>query len=935
VSLSYYNNQMIVTMPKLEVCKVSKETVGRVKDFYNASLSIKFSALNTLNFTVPATIYSSDHKEIVNPLLEVLRDRYLIRLTLNGEEEYFVIMKSTKTMEQDGFESVSYQCYSLGVQIASSLIRDYKEESLNLSAHVRNFLSETNWKIDYVDADFDLKYRSYEMSSGNALQCIFDICEKFNATVVFNTLKRTVNFHHPKNVGKNRGLRTKKGKYLESFNLDIDAEAMVTRLVAYGADGVDFRRLSPTGSNYLEDYSFYMYPFQHDGNYNVIKKSKYMSDSLCIAILKYQSKLELLQGQFDSLVAQATTKRAEIQSAEQQLSVYENEERDLLNQRDVINYTYKDNAPNQLEWQNVIAKLTATQENIRRQNATIASLSAELETINNSINNLREQVKTENNFTSEQIKEWKDYQHAKEYYNDSITSDEDLLKESKEVFAEFRQPPVSLNMSIEDFTKDIDFNLDRDKLNIGDILTLTSKDLNINVTAKMTEITMNFDAQTVAITVANTDAYSDDYAKFIESLSLATNTSTTVQRDKWNWDKGREAYDDVSELLENAFDAAKQLITGGLNNSVTLSERGLVSMDMQEKSTWLMITNGQLLITPDNGNSVSVAISKNGVHAERLVGRLILGNKLWIEDEQGIVSIQSGTVTIYDNNARVRAQLGKYQDPENQHNMKYGLRIYDGAFDIRTNEGLRGVQLDENGIRAYNSNGVRTFEVVAGTGEVKIIGSLSIKTNQDSNRGVTLDSSGIRGYDNSGNKNFDLDTNGNLYVSGTIEYSRGNNNNLGGSFNGEFNGLVTGTLDAVDGTFTGHLQAATMDVQTMRTIELDADQITTGGLTANRIDVNELSAISSKLGDIESGNIDIAEDLSVGKIIRLGKKWGDVQTSIVFGGTSQISADWTQMNISAISLTLQADRLNLGHSGSIVQCFGDWDFSQARVNGLR
>jgi hypothetical protein len=535
-------------------------------------------------------------------------------------------------------------------------------------------------------------------------------------------------------------------------------------------------------------------------------------------------------------------------------------------------------------------------------------------------------VKTENNFTSEQIKEWKDYQHAKEYYNDSITSDEDLLKESKEVFAEFRQPPVSLNMSIEDFTKDIDFNLDRDKLNIGDILTLTSKDLNINVTAKMTEITMNFDAQTVAITVANTDAYSDDYAKFIESLSLATNTSTTVQRDKWNWDKGREAYDDVSELLENAFDAAKQLITGGLNNSVTLSERGLVSMDMQEKSTWLMITNGQLLITPDNGNSVSVAISKNGVHAERLVGRLILGNKLWIEDEQGIVSIQSGTVTIYDNNARVRAQLGKYQDPENQHNMKYGLRIYDGAFDIRTNEGLRGVQLDENGIRAYNSNGVRTFEVVAGTGEVKIIGSLSIKTNQDSNRGVTLDSLGIRGYDNSGNKKFDLDTNGNLYVSGIIESSRGNDNDLGGRFNGSFDGVVTGTLQAVTGEFQG-LVTGDLSTQTMRAISIDADQITTGRITADKMQVNELSAISANLGSINSGNIDIDEDLFVGRRITLGKKWANDMKQIIFNGTTQINADWESMTLSANTLKLSGSYINV--QASRTTFYGIVDFSQA------
>lgn len=685
MTLSYYNAQTVNSSPKLYVCKANKQTIDHVKDYYDASLTIRFSALNTLNFTVPAEKHTGIENVLAqNPVINSLRERNLIRMEWMGQTEYFVIMKTEKFMEQDGYESISYQCFSLGVQIASFLIRSYEEESKPLSYHVKLFLAETNWKLDYVDVDFDLMERTYEVATANALQCIFDICEKFNAAVVFNTDKKTVSFHHPKNVGKNRGLQLKKGKSLETFNVAIDAEAITTRLKPYGADDLNIRRLSPTGSDYIEDYSFFMYPFAYTGDYVVTKPSKYLSNELCIAMIKYSKKLDALQGTFDALVASATTKREEIQSAEQQLSTYEASERDLLNQRDVINYTYKDEAPNHPEWHDVITRLTNVQNQISAQKQLIANLNTQLDSINTSIAQLREDVKTENNFTGAQITEWKDYQHTREYYNDSIIDDKDLLKEAEKMLEEWRQPPVTLNLTIEDIRRNVEINLDYDKLNIGDILTLTSPALSVNVTAKITEITTNFESNSVNIVVSNTQSYDDDYSKFIESLNLSSTTSTTVERDKWDWDKGREAYDDVTELLENAFDAAKQLITGGLNGSVTLSERGLVSVDLREKSHWLMITNGQLLITPDDGNTVSVAINKDGVHAERLVGRLILGNKLIITDENGTFTINGNLLTITDLDGRVRVRLGEYKKG------KYGLQLFskDGNQVVLDEDGM-------------------------------------------------------------------------------------------------------------------------------------------------------------------------------------------------------------------------------------------------------
>src|SRR5690606_1962205 len=111
------------------------------------------------------------------------------------------------------------------------------------------------------------------------------------------------------------------GKYLESFNVTTNAEEIVTRLKVYGKDNLTIRSLTPTGANYLEDFSWFIYPFERDSNGNVLQSSDYMSDSLCIALDDYNKKLENAQGAFKTYTEQLTIKQDERQQREQRLSI--------------------------------------------------------------------------------------------------------------------------------------------------------------------------------------------------------------------------------------------------------------------------------------------------------------------------------------------------------------------------------------------------------------------------------------------------------------------------------------------------------------------------------------------------------------------------------------------------------------------------------------
>lgn len=94
----------------------------------------------------------------------------------------------------------------------------------------------------------------------------------------------------------------------------IDIDEVVTRLNITGKDGIVINSVNPTGQSYLDDFSYFLYPFKRDKNRNVITHSDYMDDDLCHAILDYNelvnkegSSFHLLLNQKRDLETQKTT----------------------------------------------------------------------------------------------------------------------------------------------------------------------------------------------------------------------------------------------------------------------------------------------------------------------------------------------------------------------------------------------------------------------------------------------------------------------------------------------------------------------------------------------------------------------------------------------------------------------------------------------------
>lgn len=910
--------------PNIYLCKPDKSRIHKLKDIYDLKLNLKLGAINELSFSIPSYI-DRNHELIKNPLVSEIKLYYLVEFQFKGVTEYFVVMNQNKSMSNDG-EIISYNLFSLGYLLNNKLIKLYEATSYTLSQLVFDFLKETDWGIDYIDVDFDVNNsnalkRSYETDNSTVLQCLFDVATKFNAVIYFDTITQKVSFYKPEKIGLNRGWKLKKGKYLESYNVDINIDEIATRMYCYGEEGLEFRSLSPTGSNYLEDFSWYMYPFKCDDNYNVLEHSEYMSDSLCIALIKYNKLLSQNANKFKDLSTSLSTKKAELTTLNQELSVLDTELKMLTNDLDAINATYLDSAPSRQEWQTVISNINSKNSQISSKKNQISTKENEIKSVEDSITSLRNLLDVENNFTKQEILELNKYIICKDFTDDTIVDEQDLLDASTKHFKTINEPAITMTFNIANFLNDVEYVADRDRINLGDTVKLISETLDISISSKIIEINYDFDNNDISLVIANDKDLQDDDSKLVNMIYSSHNTSTTVNMNKYKLDLAVNANNLVTHMINSEFDTAKNVLIGGTENSNTMNERGFYSRDLQDDKTYLVINNGILAITKDSGNSVEVAITKNGVFANRLYGTALLGNNLVIQSDNGLFTINGETQTIYDANGVKKIELGKYQNPDSPSQYKYGLRVYDGAIDLRTsNNPNRGTQLDGDGFRAFNNNGVRTFNINAATGQVEIIGDLTIKSSPSSYRGVVITSSGITGYNASGGITFELNANSgrmtsqeNFLIQTSTSPNRGVKMDDYGIRGYNTSGTKTFEIDIYgNATFSGNITASNIYGTTIN------------GTTINGGTINGTT--------INGGNINVTTEVFIGDSLRLGNMSSSSYKTISFNDSTLFRADKNsiaamcsvfdfsytyEINMSAYYVNVGASHSNVNLNGTV------------------
>ncbi|WP_440110387.1 phage tail protein [Paenibacillus sp. QZ-Y1] len=604
-----------IAKPKIYLCRpnINRSTVANLTEAYQIKREVSKGNIGELSFTLPLFLNDQlDMKQIRNNHVDEIREKFLIRFEYEYETEYYIIDKVSKIMNDT--DTVDVSCYSLGYELSAKLIRDYSVVSYNAKQMLNDILRETIWNIGYMDAQFELKYRSFDLS-GTRLEGVQKIAEQFNALIVWDTDLRQISFYDPENYGINKGFKAKMGKLMKGVSQELNLDEFCTRLKLFGKDGMSIQSANPTGTNFIQDFTYFVYPFKQDSNGNVISHSHYMSDELCIALARYEKVIENKQGEYTTLLNQLEILNGQLSTRNNELTALKTELALIEDNLDTYNATDKSGLPNTQLINDKNAKLAQ----INSKNMEISTLTTQINNVNASMQILHNLFKMENNFTRDQLIELNQFVYEKEISDDNYTDPKKLLEDGKKEFNKVREPQIIVDLSLVNFYEIFTEQHNKDKLSIGDVVTVEHEILGIHVKAFATKITYDFEASSIDVVVSNAQELMTDEERFMREHTNSISSSATLDMSKYKWDQAKATADDVSQIFNSTIDTVKRNITAGVNETVDISRRGVIVKDPADPLKFLIIQHGQLALTNDGGNTWKTAIMPDGIVAEKSI----------------------------------------------------------------------------------------------------------------------------------------------------------------------------------------------------------------------------------------------------------------------------------------------------------------------------
>jgi len=320
--------------PELYVCRPKdKAIIGILTDsIISLKWNPKISQISTLSFDILTQI-EIDHQLVTNPNLDLLKLKYLVKFKLMDHEEYFVIITPESSSSGDGGLIKTYECYSLAYILTDEII-NYSNEDTDYSKNASEILSivlqDTLFSIGTVSASLDTIYLSFNFQEITALDCVYELCNSFTALPIFDTINNTVSLSNDltsiDNIDKianstNYGLVFDYSKYIESISHKPNFDNHCTILIPYGNNNLTISSSNVTGSNFISNYGYYLFPFERNPDTKeVLQSSNYFSDELSNCLLDYDDKVNTYEGQFESLTEQKIDLQSTLNTKNQELS---------------------------------------------------------------------------------------------------------------------------------------------------------------------------------------------------------------------------------------------------------------------------------------------------------------------------------------------------------------------------------------------------------------------------------------------------------------------------------------------------------------------------------------------------------------------------------------------------------------------------------------
>lgn len=609
---------------------------------------------DTVDGTVVKIKYSYDgtnYQEYTAPFIsEYGKDIYIKLYDLKGVlVDQYLWNSSNKLIQTKGI-SVTYSVtdtINSKIQVTIKIIAEIGNGVLNILEE------DTSWRVGFLDPlireDKSLgqdhrKYRTFDITEKPWIEFLKDDVQKtFECIIIYDTIHKLVNVYSIDTLTQNKGLYISEENYIKTLKEDTKTDELITRLWVYGKDNLSIASINPTGKPYIENYSYYR---------NLDYMSQEMLDKMTAydnlvkeetpIFYNYLTDLENLYGVNSKLNSELVDLKSSYQIEYDKIDAAAQSNGTPINlgttsnfdpNKDLVAVINANISSPLYDCSTIIENLKSITSQINSKNAEISNNQVSIQNKLNQIEALRNLLDKKNGqvkFTDNELALLDGLTHEKTWSNANYNEPKELLSAGMVALDSLCKPTIEFNIDIVDLLNILECQHDWDKINIGDKINIYYSPFNIAIEARIVKINHQIDGCSLSLTISTNDEV-DDPIKYLSDIAKSTSdTSNTIDIFKHEWDVSTNNQDVISDILNNAWDSAKNAVLSGRNQNISIDERGISLKNLVSDGREVKMINNVIAFTSDNWTTVGTAITADGIAAKQLYGKVIGSNKLII-----------------------------------------------------------------------------------------------------------------------------------------------------------------------------------------------------------------------------------------------------------------------------------------------------------------
>ena len=540
-----------------------------------------------------------------------------------------------------------------------------------------------------------LKFPYFQTSDDNAYNILMDIEKVYDCIIDFDTVNKIINCYDRKTYGEEKGLLLSLDSNCISVEEQEDDE-IPTGLKVIGKE-IDGKVVTVQDENIFGGDILY--------NYDYYIKQGIIGEDCANKWNKYKQILEVKKDEWSELKVKSANINSALITIESKITSLKDK---IVYTKDLLSsYVASKDIENQKriqaelkDYEDDFNKSIISRDYLKTQSQEILDI---IERFSKSLT--RENIVDKNNnkiFTKDDLEILRDCDEILSITDDYYTTNYSLYNHYVKVLENKIKPLVNYTIVSANINEYLNNNNNLIKLGCYYYFDKELKNEFKEDKVRLTEITysptFNNGGGITNVVFSNKD-------ENVEELKLGNpsrkinGVSNTINSYKQTMIDAQYSNNYVSNLRENGLNLATTTVNGtGKRNILDFSSAGIFIKDTDDTNNQMYIGSGLLAISTDGFKTSKTAITPIGVFADTLVGKLLLGENLVIDSENGCFYVGQGKedknkfgLFVYDKVGtiyRMRVFLGVEKQNNGEYSSRLQLYSIDGSKVVLSDEGI-------------------------------------------------------------------------------------------------------------------------------------------------------------------------------------------------------------------------------------------------------